>query len=242
MRRRRLVLIPTFLGAQTVDPPTPERRAQARRRLGLAQNAMVIGKVGEIHFDKRQSDLVRAVRPLMAERPNVVLALKGAAVDRAEMARVKRAAKGFESRIKLFGRDGSVAEFLDALDLFALSSVAEEAPLVVFEAMSAALPLVSTRVGRTPAVLLEAASGIIVPPRDVAALAKALRKLVDDPQLRARLGAAGRAWAEREADCTQVIDRVEAALERIARLPSTSAQADQRLPELRGQPDLNPLN
>ena len=68
----------------------------------------------------------------------------------------------------------------------------------VLEAMAAGLPVVASAVGGVPELVREGETGMLVPPRDSAALAEALRRLVDDPALRDRLGEAGRRRVERE--------------------------------------------
>ena len=81
---------------------------------------------------------------------------------------------------------------LGELDVVALPSWTEGLPLVVLEAMAAARPVVATPVGGTPEVVLDGETGLLVPPRDPRALAAALQRLVDDADLRRRLGEAGK--------------------------------------------------
>ena len=83
-------------------------------------------------------------------------------------------------------------------DVFALPSryPPEGQPLVLLEAMAAGVPIVSTRHSGIPHTVRDEREGLIVPPGDVPALAGALRRLMDDAELRARLGRAGRARYE----------------------------------------------
>ncbi len=64
-------------------------------------------------------------------------------------------------------------------------------PVTLLEAMAAARPVVITSVGAIPTVVEDGVSGLLIPPRDLDALVSALRKLADDPALRARMGEAG---------------------------------------------------
>ncbi|EQD38607.1 glycosyl transferase group 1 [mine drainage metagenome] len=81
-------------------------------------------------------------------------------------------------------------------DLFVLPSHMEPFGIVLLEAMAAGLPVVATSVGGIPEVVHSGLTGLLVPPRDPAALARALDTLVADPQLRSRFGDRGRARAE----------------------------------------------
>ena len=81
---------------------------------------------------------------------------------------------------------------MEEADVFVLPSYAEGLPMVVLEAMGSALPVVSTRVGGIPEAVEDGKTGILVEPGDVECLAAAMRALAEDPELRARMGAAGR--------------------------------------------------
>src|SRR5687768_4892209 len=79
-----------------------------------------------------------------------------------------------------------------AADVFALPSWTEGFPLVVLEAMALGRPVVATAVGGTPELVADGETGLLVPPRDVAALTASLKRVLDDEGLRRRLGEAGR--------------------------------------------------
>jgi glycosyltransferase involved in cell wall biosynthesis len=85
-------------------------------------------------------------------------------------------------------------------DAFVFPSLADCAPLSVPEAMGAALPVISTRVGAIPEMVTDGETGLLVPVRDPAALAAAIATLLDGPDLRARMGEAGRRRVEAEYD------------------------------------------
>jgi glycosyltransferase involved in cell wall biosynthesis len=103
---------------------------------------------------------------------------------------------GLEGRVRLVGERSDVPSLLADSDLFVLSSRSEGLPVSVLEAMAAELPVVASGVGGLAELVVDGESGILVPPDDTPALAAALRRLVEDRELRRRLGAAGRARAE----------------------------------------------
>jgi glycosyltransferase involved in cell wall biosynthesis len=109
-------------------------------------------------------------------------------------------ALGVTERVRLVGERYDVPQLLAEADVFALSSASEGMPVSVLEAMAAGLPVVSSRVGGVPELVVDGETGILVRPGDASALAAALSSLIADPAERRRLGAAGRARAEERFD------------------------------------------
>src|SRR5260370_1891349 len=91
----------------------------------------------------------------------------------------------------MMGEQTGVPEILAAPDVFCLASDTEGMPVTLLEAMAAALPVVVTNVGAIPTVVEDGVSGLLIPPRDLDALVRALQTLADDPALRQRMGQAG---------------------------------------------------
>jgi glycosyltransferase involved in cell wall biosynthesis len=100
---------------------------------------------------------------------------------------------GIGTRIRWLGARADVPDLLAAADVGVLASHEEGFPNAVVEAMAAGLPVVATKVGGMPEAIVDEVTGILVPPRDVTALGAALGSLASDPDLRARMGDAGRA-------------------------------------------------
>lgn len=103
---------------------------------------------------------------------------------------------GLDERLRFLGYRPDVPDLLASADVFALPSLFEGSPLAVLEAMAARRPLVSSAIGGTNEVVVDGESGLLVPPGDATALAAALRRLLADPGLRERLGAAARVRVE----------------------------------------------
>jgi glycosyltransferase involved in cell wall biosynthesis len=151
----------------------------------------VIGEIARYCDVKGQRELIQA----LAEVPGTRLVLAGRDLERggAFADELEREAErmGVRDRVELGFRD-DVGELLDELDVVALPSWTEGLPMSVLEAMAHGRPVVATPVGGTPEVVADGETGLLVPPRDPTALAAALRRLVADPDLRRRLGDAGR--------------------------------------------------
>jgi glycosyltransferase involved in cell wall biosynthesis len=209
-------VIPNFVDAARITPPSVEQRAAARRALGVSSEALVIGSVAEVRADKRPSDLVEAARPLLERRRDAVLVLIGELMERAEVDRVRRAASGVAHRVKLLGRREDAHRLLAGLDLFALASVREEAPMSILEAMATGLPVVAADVGGLGELVVSGETGFLVEPGDVATFRERLERLAQDEALRLRLGEAARCRLVQEFDQAPIVCRIEAVLESAA--------------------------
>ena len=110
---------------------------------------------------------------------------------------------GVEGRVQLAGERSDVPALLADSDVFVLSSRSEGLPVSVLEAMAAELPVVASDVGGLAELVIDGETGMLVPSGDPAALARALGRLLDDRELRQKLGAAGRARAEASFDLAE---------------------------------------
>jgi glycosyltransferase involved in cell wall biosynthesis len=168
---------------------TPEARRRARARLGLPAGATVVGAVGRLTYQKAPEDFVAAMRAL--GRPDAV----GVWVGGGELAdRVARLAAAVpRPRVLLAGERVDVPEILPAFDVFALPSRYEGLPTAVVEAMVCGVPVVATAVNAVGDVVVPGETGLLVPPGKPAALAAAVRHLLDSPDTAAMLAENARA-------------------------------------------------
>jgi glycosyltransferase involved in cell wall biosynthesis len=155
----------------------------------------VIGTVAGLRAEKNVARLVRSFR-LVADVLPARLVIAGDGPQRAALERLA-GELGLAGRVHFTGHLDDPAVAYRGLDVFALSSDTEQMPLSVIEAMAAGLPAAATDVGDVCAMLAEA-NRPFVTALDDAALAGAIRTLVDDAALRRRLGAANRAKAVAE--------------------------------------------
>ena len=120
------------------------------------------------------------------------------------------ARRGIADRVLLPGFVDRPWRYVGLFDIFALSSLSEQFPISVVEAMAAGLPVVSPDVGDVAAMVSEPNRAFIVGVRNEDALAAALDKLARDPDLRASIGAANRARAVAEYDEARMLQRYRA--------------------------------
>jgi glycosyltransferase involved in cell wall biosynthesis len=114
-------------------------------------------------------------------------------------------------KVRFIGRlpNSEVATLLSGLDIFAMPSRREEWGVAAAEASAGGLAVVATRVGGIPEIVVDGETGLLVPPQDPSALAKALERLIADPGLRSRLGTAGRRRIEERFRWESCVDRME---------------------------------
>jgi glycosyltransferase involved in cell wall biosynthesis len=195
-------------------------RTAARRRLGIAAEAQVVGTVGNLTAKKDQATLVRALAslPSTGDRgPTLVLVGLGPLEDEL---RALAAQHGVADRVVFAGSRDDVFALLPAFDVFALSSRFEGLPIALLEAMAAGVAPVATRVGGIPEVITDGRDGLLVDPGDPDALAAALGRLLDDAALRETLGERAGARAG-DFDLVHAVRSAEAIYRRVAGLAMT---------------------
>lgn len=173
--------------ANGVDVPVGDRR-RVRAELGLAADQILIVAVGNLYPVKGHRTLVEAAAGLPASSPPWTIAIAGRGEEEAPL-RQLIAASGLEERVRLLGLRTDVADLLAAADLFVMPSISEGLPLALLEAMSAGLPVVASAVGGIPTVVVDGATGVLVPPGDPTALTVALQAVLGSADVRRRLGA-----------------------------------------------------
>ncbi|MBF4510698.1 MAG: glycosyltransferase [Aeromicrobium sp.] len=173
-------------------PGAPQPRGTFRAELGLSDDTPLALSVGRLTWPKDQATLLRAWALVHDRVPGAVLALVGEGELDAEL-RALAAELGLAESVRFVApREGLAPAYADA-DVFVLSSRWEGLPYVVLEAMSFGLPVVSTRVDGIPEAVVDGTSGLLVPSSAPEALASAIAGVLDDPDTRARMGAAGAA-------------------------------------------------
>ncbi|SEJ96526.1 Glycosyltransferase involved in cell wall bisynthesis [Achromobacter sp. NFACC18-2] len=178
--------------------PAPVEHSTLRGELGLADDDIVVGCVAVMRATKGHKDLIDAIAPLMAVRPKLHLVFVGAGSPVFEQTQAYVAQRGLQDRIHLMGTRRDVPNLLAGFDFFALATQQEASGTVYVEAQASGLPVVGTNVGGVSEMFRDGVTGILVPPKDPAALTAALERLIDDPALRRTMGEAGRkmVWEE----------------------------------------------
>jgi len=172
-------------------PARVDEGAAMRRLLGIGPERFTVGWVGRMTGVKRTDDVLLALARLRERGVDACLCMVGDGPDRDHVEHRARAL-GIARHCLFLGYQDDVSAFFAAFDAFVLPSANEGTPVVAIEALAAQRPVVATRVGGVPDVVRDGVDGFLVEPGDVDALASALERLAGDPDLRARMGAAGR--------------------------------------------------
>ena len=170
-------------------------REAARARYGLPRDALVLGYIGRVVRDKGIATLAAAWKMLRKDFPELRLLLCGEVETGDPLPPAVLQELRTDPRIRLMSANrGDMPAVYAAIDICVLPSYREGLPNSVLEAQAMCLPVVTTRIPGTVDALQHGVTGLLVEPRDQYGLAHALKLLIQDPQLRQRLGAAGRAF------------------------------------------------
>jgi sugar transferase (PEP-CTERM/EpsH1 system associated) len=172
--------------------PRPELRAAVRQRLELAATSFVIGSVGRLVPIKDYPTLLQAVEKILARGVDARVLLVGSGSELGRLKAFVEASSLLAGRVTFAGICPNVPELLAAMDAFVLPSVREGMSNTLLEAMSAGLPVIAMRVGGNPEIVEDGRSGWLLAPGDVEALADRLEQLAGSPEIRQRVGDAGR--------------------------------------------------
>jgi len=187
---------------------SPAARTEARRLLGVPDDAFVVGWIGRMTGVKNTDDVLAATKLLRDRGVDGWLLMVGDGPDRE---RIERRAHelGIVKRCLFLGYQEDVAPWYQAFDAMILPSVNEGTPVSAIESLAAGRPVVATRVGGVPDVVEEGEDGFLVEPGDAAALADRLAKLAGDPELRERMGDYGRARVPQRYAVDRLVDDVD---------------------------------
>jgi glycosyltransferase involved in cell wall biosynthesis len=183
--RRRITVIPNGIDLERYERRVD--RARIRADLGLDPKRRYIVSVARFHPVKDHLTLLDAFRQVAALDAEADLVLVGDGPLRAEIdARI--AAFGLAGRVLRVGVRSDVPAWLQAADVFTLTSVSEAASITLLEAMACGLPSVVTAVGGNPELVRDGMDGLLVPRGDAAAMARAMLRLLESPAIRDALG------------------------------------------------------
>jgi glycosyltransferase involved in cell wall biosynthesis len=192
---------------------TEERVRKLRAELGIGEDQLVVGAVGRMVLEKGWAELFEAARIVRADRPDVrFLAVGERDGDKSDAVPAEMLDAASED-VVLAGWREDVADLMALMDVFVLPSWREGLPRSAVEAAASGVPLVLTDIRGCREVVRDGVEGTLLPVRSPVALAAAIARLLDDPDLRLRMGRAARARAEERFDEARVARTIVLATE-----------------------------
>jgi glycosyltransferase involved in cell wall biosynthesis/ribosomal protein S18 acetylase RimI-like enzyme len=206
------------------DQFSEDERFHARRELGARPGQIVVGMVGRLVAEKGYPEFLEAARTL--DDRYVVVCIGPDDEEKADALPRQLVGEAQRDGVRFLGMRTDVDRLYRAMDIFVLPSHREGFPRSAMEAAAMGLPVIATDIRGCRDVVANGSNGLLVPVRDPQALAAAIRRIGDDPGLRARMGSEGRQRALDHFDERRVVARVIDAYRRVARRKGVSLPPD----------------
>ena len=184
--------------------------ALQRESLGLPPHVPIVAVFSRLNHEVKGIDcFLEAAARVALVHPDVRFLVVGRGPLRVGLEALAERL-GLGDRVRFTGFRSDIGETMAAVSISVIPSQSEGLSNVLLESMAASLPVIATRVGGTPEVVENEVSGLLVPPRDPAALALAIGSLLHDPVRAAALGRAGRQRVERLFQLGRMVGETEA--------------------------------
>lgn len=197
----------------------PKEVSEARRELGLTERQPLVVHVGNIRPHKGHQTLIRAVQLLSQRRPDVLTVSIGAEKHAGDLAAVRAKALeyGIGDRLLFLGRREDARSFIAAADVYVNPADIEGLPVSVLEAQALARPVVATRVGGVPSVVVDGVTGRLVDPGDDTALADAIIDVLEHPSRAVEMGMEARRLVTENHGLKEMVGKYEHLYDRVLR-------------------------
>lgn len=190
-----------------------------RREMNLQGTDRVVGVVGNLYPVKGHQYLIDAIPEVLKKYPDTSFVFAGRGqLETALKQQVNRL--GLGTRVHFLGLRQDIPRILALLDVFVLPSLSEGLSMAILEAMMAGKPVIVTRVGGNPEIVLEGETGFLVPPKDSPALAASLIALLKNRHLASEFGENGKRRAERQFSLQTMVSSYQALYDERLRIES----------------------
>lgn len=170
------------MGIDTKIFTPPENKGKTKKEIGLNKEDTIIGFCGRLGREKDLVTLYRAFNQLQQTQKNIKLLIVGDGIEEYKKMFSKK------ENIIMTGAKNDVVPYIQAMDIFVLPSITETTSLATMEAMSCATAVITTRAGSIPEYLVDRQNGLFFPKRNSYVLRKKLELLIQNPEMRKKLG------------------------------------------------------
>lgn len=206
---RKIVKIHNGVNLNEAEPFSQEN---AREKLGLPKEKIIFGNVGRLVRFKGLKYYIEAAALLLKKHSGAVFLIVGEGELKKSL--MKQAVKlGISESVRFLGEREDIPIIMKSLDVFVLSSVLEPFGRVLVEAMAASKPVIATRAGGVPEIVVEGETGLLISPKNPAELAKAMETLLNNPDKREVMGKKGRLRAEQLFSRERMTENIESLYE-----------------------------
>ena len=188
----------------------PNKKSLDLRKYLHLENEIFLFSLQRLHPRKGVEYLIKAMSEIVKKCSNVKLIIGGTGPEVNKLKLLINELK-LQSKIELIGfiKDSEMCNYYASCDIFVFHSLYEAFGIVLVEAMASGVPVISTQVGAIPEVVRDKKTGILVPPCDPSALASAIMELIENENLRKRMGFEGRKIIEKEYNWENIVEKYE---------------------------------
>ncbi len=172
-------------------------REDMRTRLGIAQDAMVIGSLGRLSPEKNLQLFLHAFAEIKKQNPHIHALIAGDGQERQNLENLAKTL-GIDTACSFVGHISDTANYYNMLDIQVMPSLTEGMPYAALEGMCLQLPMVASDAGGIPEVVQNGITGLLFPSKNLTGFIMALQRLVHDSEMRTQLGRAGKERIDNE--------------------------------------------
>jgi glycosyltransferase involved in cell wall biosynthesis len=206
---QKVVVIYNGIDLSRFSPVDPADRSRVRRELGIPEGAPLLLTVAVLRQPKGIQIMIDAMPAILAAVPSVYYGVVGSG-DYGEALRAQAVERKVADRVIFTGFRDDIPRLMAAADVFVLPTLTEALPTVLAEAMALSRPIIASAVGGVPEMVTDGSNGLLLPPADPAALARACISLAADPDRAQAMGRRGRSVVEARFDIVKQVRRLEA--------------------------------
>jgi glycosyltransferase involved in cell wall biosynthesis len=195
-----------------VDHYLPQDQNESRERIQnefkIKGDTLLIGAIGRLVWQKGFEHLVQAMPKVLSQSPQtkVLIVGEGPLRNKLEALAAKLKVKEY---IIFTGFRGDVKEILSSIDILVIPSLLEGFPMITLEGMAMKKPIIATAIDGIKEQIINGQSGILIPPSDPDAIAKAILRLSTDKEFTQNLGSEGRSRVEKEFTVERMVSETE---------------------------------
>ncbi len=207
-------LITIYNGIDFKDISIAKNIEDKKKELSINQFNPIIGTVGHLTVAKGVVYLLKAFQLVLEDFPNACLLVVG---DGPQEKELKKSALELNivPSVKFLGFREDAIDIMNVMDVFVLPSLWEGMPNVVLEAYALGKPVVSTRVGGTEEIIKDGETGFLVSPKDWRNLAKCIKSLIKDTEMKERFGFKGKEFVSKNFSLEKMVKATEKLYEKL---------------------------